>query len=267
MPKGQSERAELFKKATSSELLANRAEVNRRYETGDFNSWSDSLLGDLSFRSALDVCCGTGNQLALYAKRPKLSLLAGVDVSAKAIDLARKRLDGTGAGAKILLKSLKMEEMFSDPELKDLNFDIISCFYGLYYTSDIEGTLQSMAKHLSDKGAILIVGPYGENNASLFELLSRYFKLPELVLRSSRDFMEKDVYPLLKKEFDVKKEYFVNRIVYPDAKALIDYWKASTFYFPEFERDVVREMEGRFIQKGEFVVEKHVTAYIAKRGP
>lgn len=255
----------LYEKATSTENLIERAGFNQRYASNDFNQWTKTLLDSLSFYSVLDVCCGTGNQLILYGERPGASLIAGIDISGKSIETARQRLQKMKVPGRVILKTTSMENMFLDKELSNIKFDLISCFYGLYYSRNPENIITEMTKHISHKGALLIVGPYGKNNASLFSILSQYFALPKLVKRSSATFMEDEVYPLLSKKFDVKKVTFLNKIHYPDADSVIAYWKASTFYLPEFEDKITKEFVVYFSHHKEFIIEKHVMAYIARR--
>lgn len=257
-------RKQLMEKATSSTKLINRADSNKAYAENDFNQWTGSLLNELSFSSVLDVCCGNGNQLMLYGTKPEVVTIVGVDVSEHALEAAKKRLEEAGAFGRTTLKAMKMEDMFSDSELTNSRFDLISCFYGLYYSEDTAKLLHEMVEHLSGNGTILVVGPYGKNNEALFSLLERHFKLPELVVRSSMTFMEDEVCSGLAECLDVEKKTFVNKICYPSAKALIDYWKASTFYFPEYEAAVTSDIEKHFEKHKNFVVEKHILACIAR---
>ncbi len=255
----------LMEKAVSSRNLTSRADSNRQFAKNDFNVWTAALLNKLDFTSVLDVCCGTGNQLVLYAGKPGVGHIAGVDVSNNALNTAGSRLDSINTSARITLKAALMEDMFEDDELKASRFDLISCFYGLYYSSDPALTLNEMLGHLTDKGAVIIVGPYGNNNAAFFKVLERHFSLPELVTRSSATFMEKEIYPLLKDKFQVEEYNFVNPICYPDARSLIKYWKSSTFYFARHEKAVVDDIETHFSRNNEFIVEKHVKAYIGRK--
>jgi len=257
--------SQLMKKAVSSENLIKRSATNQQYAENDFNLWTKTLLSKLSFSSVLDVCCGTGNQLVIYSAIPAVSRIVGIDISKEAVSKAGERLrDGVEKG-RVVLKAAKMEEVFSKSDLADERFGLISCFYGLYYSQNPVRTLREMIMHLSSNGTILIVGPYGKNNAAFFTLLQRHFSLPDLVIRSSTSFMEEEVYPVLIENCDVTKEQFINRIHYPSAELLIDYWKASTFYFPEHEKNVKKDIEAYFSSHEEFIVEKHIMAYIARR--
>jgi len=265
MRQSKSDKTGLMEKAVSSRNLTGRVDSNRQYARGDFDQWVRSLLDGLDFTSVLDVCCGTGNQLVLFAARPEVSRIVGVDVSKEGLNAAKERLNTAQEGRRVNLKAIGMEKMFQAPEIKDAKFELISCFYGLYYSKEPIMTLNEMIDHLSDKGAVIIVGPYGKNNAGFFELLQRHFSLPELVLRSSVTFMEKEVHPLLKERCAVSEENFLNPISYPDPQSLIKYWRSSTFYFPEHEDAVARDIERHFARNNEFIIEKHIKAYIGRR--
>lgn len=117
--------SELMKRAVCSKNLINRAKGNKRYAKADFSSWTRGLLSGISFSSALDVCCGTGNQLVLFASMPGISYISGVDISKKSLNIARKRLMEIKTDAHVILKPARMEEMFSDIDFKDYSFDFM----------------------------------------------------------------------------------------------------------------------------------------------
>lgn len=255
---------QLMQRATSTNNLKERADVNQSYGVNNFDEWVDSVLDKIQFASVLDICCGTGNQLVKYVKRNNNTSLIGVDISEESLQTADARLKSIGA-KKYSLKTIAMEHLFEDQEIDSRAFDLISCFYGLYYSRDTTKTLEQMLAHLTAKGTILVVGPYGNNNANLFNIIERHFTLPELVRRSSSTFMEFEVVPLLSKHLIVNTETFVNPVRYPNQKVLMDYWRASTFFSPVHENAVLRDIEEHFAGHGHFVMEKHIMACIASR--
>jgi ubiquinone/menaquinone biosynthesis C-methylase UbiE len=256
---------DIYKKAKNTEKVESRSDINIKYGEFDFSAWTKDLIKDLAVNNVLDVCCGTGNQLVLYASIPKVKMLFGVDISKEALKKAEERLRPLLPKNKFILIQSSMEEMFKNPILNSRKYNLISCFYGLYYSKDVTSTLEEMIEHLDKKGNILIVGPFGKNNASLFSLLEKYFKLPELVIRSSSTFMEEEVLPIIKKYCVVTQKYFFNRIKYPNPESLLAYWKSTTFYFPEYENEVFAEIKKHFNFNKEFIVEKHVMAIIGEK--
>ena len=252
----------LMDKAIKSSNLTSRSDGNKLYGKNDFGQWTKSIRDKVKFNSVLDICCGTGNQIVLYAKEYNTKVIYGVDLSKESLIKAEKRLNEINYNNAIL-KQNDIDAIFDDKEMINKKFDLITCFYGLYYSKDTKILLQKMISHLTESGHIIIVGPYGKNNEQLFSILKKYFKLPDLVEYSSCSYMEKEVFPVLKETMDVEKVTFLNEIIYPDYNALINYWKSSTFYNPDFEKELEQEFKNYFENNNKFIVEKHVMAYIA----
>ncbi len=253
----------MSERALDSASLVTRADGNKRFGEADFDAWVQAILNELSFASALDICCGTGNQLVLYAARPGVTHLVGIDLSADSLARARARLEALGAACALV--EVAMEEAFAEPAVAGRRFDLVSCCYGLYYARDPGQTLGHMIARLTDGGAALVVGPYGDNNAALFTLLQRHFPLPPLVLSSATTFMEETVLPIMRQRLGLEVRTFVNRVRYPSAAALLDYWRASTFFSAPHEGAVARDIAAHFERHEAFVVEKHVMAAIGRK--
>ncbi|MFC1513037.1 class I SAM-dependent methyltransferase [Thermodesulfobacteriota bacterium] len=251
--------------AVNSGGLRGRSDSNKQFGSSDFDAWVNGLIDGLEFSSVLDICCGTGNQLVLYAAREAVRRIVGVDLSTESLAVAQDRLAQKGRAEIVDLIHAKMDETFVHHSIKGARFDLISCFYGLYYSDDVISLLRQMTDHLSDVGKVVVVGPYGENNATFFEILSRYFELPELVYSSSCTFMEQEVVPLLRNGLNLSVHSFTNKIRYPDVGSLMKYWRATTFFSAKYEASVRRDLELHFARHGEFVMEKHVMAAIAQQ--
>ncbi len=256
---------ELMAKAVCSDNLKGRSASNQAYGTKDFQGWSRAIIHSLAFQSVLDICCGTGNQLVEYASRSDLTNLVGVDLSPESLQKAQERITATPFSGTLLLLQQSMEGMFSEKALQSGKFDLISCFYGLYYSQDVQKTLNEIVDHLSDEGSILIVGPYGPNNKTMFDILQKHFALPELVVRSATTFMEAEVLPALSDRCDIRTETFVNPVEYPNADAVMAYWRASTFYKPEYEESIEQDVKDVIARNRHFTIEKHVMACIARK--
>ncbi len=253
-------------RSTAAAGTSARSDANRRFGDADFDGWVRGWLDTLPVTRVLDLCCGTGNQLVLYASRPECLRLVGVDLSPEALLIAGERLERARTNAQYALIEAELDAAFAEPALAGQVFDTVSCFYGLYYARHPASVLRSAYEHLAPGGAMVVVGPHGDNNASLFTLLQRHFKLPPLVLRSAGGFMTGDVIPVLRDTgAAVTSETFVNRVRYPDSTSLMQYWRASTFYEPAHEADIERELDAHFAAHDEFVVEKHVMAAIARK--
>jgi ubiquinone/menaquinone biosynthesis C-methylase UbiE len=249
--------------AVNSDFLKNRSSINKGFASADFEGWVEYIVRDIKSNNILDICCGTGNQLVLYAKNKEFKSLSGVDMSTESLSLAQDRLTKVDNNIDPLLVNVEMDDIFSTKEFNNRKFDLISCFYGLYYSNDVEKLLDDLIEHLEDNGSILLVGPYGKNNSSFFSLLSKYFKLPELVYKSSCTFMEDDVLPFLSKKLSIETKFFINQIKYPNVDSVMNYWKSTTFYAREYEKNIRSDLEKHFLMHDNYIIEKHVMAIIA----
>ncbi len=255
----------LMDAAVASDRLVDRAAANAAYGGADFEGWMGGLIEGLTTRRVLDLCCGTGNQLVLYAARPDSERLAGVDLSAESLATARARLGERGYGGELILECRAMEEVFAGPPFADARFDLISCCYGLYYAANAGAVLDAMLAHLAPGGTVMIVGPHGDNNRNFFDLLRRHMELPDLVVRSATTFMPDEVVPRLDGGDRARIETFVNPVTFPDAEAVIAYWRKSTFHDRRAEAAVRRDLDAHFAEHDGFVIEKHVMACMACR--
>ena len=199
--------------------------------------------------------------MVLYAERSSLKELWGVDLSQESLEICRERLNDKSIALNLVRSDI---DGFFGSLAQGRKFDCISCFYGLYYSENTKMLLENMVNCLNPDGRLLIVGPYGKNNLSLFSILEKTYKLPELVTWSSNHYMEEEVFPILTKMCDVEQYDFVNEIEYPDLEEIMNYWRSSTFYMKEHEARVKVDFEHEFTKNGGFVVEKHVKAYVAR---
>ncbi len=254
----------MSERATNSDFLSVRAAGNKRFAGANFDGWVGAILDDLSFASVLDICCGTGNQLALYGALPDVTHLVGVDLSAQSLDKARARLGELDVAYDLI--ETPMEDAFAHPAIDGRAFDLVSCFYGLYYAEDAAHTLAQMIAQCGEGGAVLIVGPHGSNNSALFELLQRHFEVPPAVLTSAASFMSETVLPVMARGLRVETQTFVNPVRYPGPDEVLNYWRNSTFFSAPHEAAVARDLAAHFERHGEFILEKHVMAAIGRKG-
>lgn len=260
---GSKDRDTFEEAAVSSSNLSGRIDANKRFAGADFEAWMRGLVADLDTTRVLDICCGTGNQLVLYAGKPDCAHLAGLDMSSDSLDAARQRIAGTDFSGTLDLRAGDMDATFDQPGIRDGHFDLISCCYGLYYANHVRALLDDALLHLTAHGRLMIVGPWGANNQSLFDLLRRHITLPELVVRSATSFMVEEIMHHLGSRVPVHTENFVNPVRYPDVDAVLAYWRRTTFHDAAAEDAVRADLEARFAETGAFVVEKHVMAIIA----
>jgi len=257
----KSPNSDLLNLATSSQSLQNRASSNQQFSSSDFNGWVTSLFDNYKVNNVLDICCGTGNQLVIYADK-SVESITGLDVSAQSIEKSQQRLEKYDGNLTLVTASME-EYLATNP---DDSKDFISSFYGLYYSQNIAETCQQIHRILETNGHFLTCGPYGNNNESLFSLLEKHYTLPEFVVYSSTTFMKETLKPiLLELSMSLEEKYFVNTISYPNTESLMTYLKSSTFFNEDYHDDIVKDLKEHFKKHTTFKVEKHVMALIAKK--
>lgn len=253
--------AEASLNATSREALESRIAYNVRGSSLDLNSWIFERMSFPENAHILELCAGTGSQSIEFLRRlgTKGKLFA-VDISA---DSLRKIAEKASPEKKSLLSTIpgKMEEI-SELTAKQSTggFDICFCAYGLYYSHNPEKTLSDLRRLLNKHGRIVVVGPYGKNNSSIFRFLEDHgVKIAPFVKFSSNDFMKGVVVSWAIENVARTKIYTAkNEIVWKSPEEFINYWKNSTFFDNDRLEAVSKAVSEHFRKNGHFVVDKHI---------
>ena len=116
---------------------------------GFFDEEYLDLLGDLSDKKVLDVCCGTGHSLEYVHKRDAEELW-GLDISQEQIDLARDWLSEKGVKAKLICSP--MEEECGIPKNY---FDLVYSVFGIGWASDLNRTFSLIQSYLKPGGRFI----------------------------------------------------------------------------------------------------------------
>ena len=107
------------------------------------------LFGDVSGKSMLEICCGSGHSL-LYNSNRGAKELWGVDISQKQLENASKLLADNGCSAKLICA--KMEDELDVPKGY---FDYVYSIYGIGWTTDLQGTFDKIASYLKKDGIFI----------------------------------------------------------------------------------------------------------------
>ncbi len=116
---------------------------------GFFDEEDLNLLGDLSDKKVLDVCCGTGHSLE-YVHKKGAEELWGLDISQEQINLARDWLSEKEINAKLICSP--MEEECGIPRNY---FDLVYSVFGIGWASDLNRTFSLMQSYLKPSGRFI----------------------------------------------------------------------------------------------------------------
>jgi demethylmenaquinone methyltransferase / 2-methoxy-6-polyprenyl-1,4-benzoquinol methylase len=131
-----------------------------------------TLLGDLKGKTALDLCCGSGDFVAIIQKR------FGTDVSIIGADFARQMLGiaqgriTPDAGSPLLFCQA---DALSLP-LADNSIDAVTIGFGIRNIADKESALREIIRVLRLGGRLAIVEPAMPDNRLMRFIFTFYFK-------------------------------------------------------------------------------------------
>lgn len=250
--------------STDSSFLDTRLSINRKLGTNNFDEWSESLLKSLNMvgcSNILDVCCGTGNQIKKFQAILSPKLIVGVDISQESLE----KIKENNRTNNLLLVNTDIDLINVNRQINDFKYSIISCFYGLYYSQNTSKLLDTLTSLLELNGRIVIVGPYGDNNKSVFDLLGKIYTIDKNIIDSCTSFMEKEVlgYFQEKKDmFTVEIKTFVNTVKFTNTQDLYSYIKNTTFYKEQYDSKIVKDIQDTFSTQNNFDICKHIMAII-----
>lgn len=108
-----------------------------------------NLFGDVTGKTMLEICCGSGHSLKYHADR-KAGELWGLDVSQKQLENAENFLAESNYFPKLICAS--MEDECGIPKNY---FDIVYSIYGIGWATDLDNVFHRIATYLKKDGIFI----------------------------------------------------------------------------------------------------------------
>lgn len=105
------------------------------------------VVGDVPAARILDVGCGTGLLLEMFADRSDEPELSGIDRVPAMLDVARQRLGNRATLREATAKGLPFD---------DASFDLVVSTNALHYFPDVAGALEEMRRVISTSGHLIL---------------------------------------------------------------------------------------------------------------
>ena len=251
-----------MKPISEEQALNIRIATHGKYGKYEINDWILKSLKLKSGEKVLDVGCGNGKQLIPYAKIVgKTGLAFGVDLSEESLNEAKEM--AKKGGVSINVRLCAMENLLECVGTEC--FDAIASSFAIYYSKDIDKTVSDIHSLSKKGGRVFVCGPTGGNNKELAELHAKVAPLPRKFIKHN-NFMATTALPTFRKHFkSVKTSIFKNPVVFPNKKAVLDYWNSYTLFNEKAKSRFESLADDYFRKKPTFTTHKVVLGILAKK--
>lgn len=259
---------------TTNDLLT-RIDIHNKFGGRDIDAWMLETL-DLQPRiKILDVACGGGKQCVSFHNYLKGNVeITGGDVSQELLDQAE--IENAKLGNPFTIVPLDFDQTFN---FATDTFDLVSCCFAIYYTSDIHFTISEMHRVLKPGGRLFTTGPMTTNKKIFYDII-REATGKEIPLMPGSSRYSSEIYNEIAATFSkVETHIFENPLTFTSAAPFMAYtrasmsedrrlWKDLFDTHDEFENvmDQIRSVTDEYIARdGQIVMTKVVGGFVATK--
>jgi len=252
---------ELLERATDSEYLEKRMEMNKKSQLYDFAQWSIEQINPKEGDRALEVGCGRGTQAiplsSIIGNEGELTLIDLSEESVKhVIHFVQEKTKTRG-----IQGSMDNIAILLGPALETYN--VIYSVYALYYAKNPTNVLNEMFNRLIVGGSLCIIGPDGPHG--LVELARKFHSIPPQV-DNCFQFRSKVLEPFFKKNFPKFKISFLkNPQTITTSSQFIDFYRQTTYHNKNAEYKLQLYVEQQLNEHGEIKFDKYSYALVAEK--
>lgn len=261
-------------KETTNDLLT-RIDIHNKYGSRDIDQWMLNVLNLQPGIKILDVACGGGKQCVSFHKYLNGNAdITGGDVNQELLDQAE--LENVKLGNPFKIVSLDFDKPF---DFADNSFDLISCCFAIYYSSDIPFTIREMHRVLKPGGRLFTTGPMPENKKVFYDII-REATGKEIPLMPGSSRYRTEIFAAIENTFSKAEiQLFENPLIFKQTAPFLAYTRASlsedrrlwTSLFDnaeEFEnmiQKIHKVADDRMQKEGEIIMTKVVGGFIGTK--
>jgi ubiquinone/menaquinone biosynthesis C-methylase UbiE len=242
-------------RATKTEFLEKRLEINKAFASADFDGWLFERLAVKPGEDVLDVGCGSGAQSVTFSKlvQPGGSVSA-LDISADSVELLKQRVDPAATVEAVPVDMALLAETIAE-RFTVKQYDLVHSSYALYYSPQRLHVLDTMRGALKPGGRCAVFTPNEPHG--LVELAGRFTAIPDTI-PDSLTFGTRVLKPYFDKSFNrVEVHHFHNEISIPSSDLLIDFYRQTTYHDPAAEAPMRAIADAAIADAGVFRYEKN----------
>jgi ubiquinone/menaquinone biosynthesis C-methylase UbiE len=255
----------------TNKKLSTRINVHNKFSEKDIDPWTKNLVDIKPGETILEVGCGNGKQVRLYADLlMNQGKIFACDISEGLLEEAKASTTNKGFN-NITFFNHDMNNGF---EFEDNSFDLVSCCFAIYYVKDSEKLINEFKRILKPGGRLFIMGPSPKNTEEFWNLHGKVAGSipPKALIRRSR--IEKEFIPFIKEQFvDVSINIFNNNIAFPSTDDVLNYYTHSLLFkdgIADSEKEFVlkkmeQEIKDEIQNSGEYILKKEVYGVIAHK--
>jgi ubiquinone/menaquinone biosynthesis C-methylase UbiE len=209
------------------EKLDIRIRAHKLYANIDIDEWIEEFLGRRPRHAILDVGCGNGHHLGMYAKHVGAKgHVLGIDREAGLVQQAKQSYE------QVPNVEVNVASMDDPIPVQDASFDTVFSNFAIYNARDPKRTLTEIKRVLKPMGEVVLIGPTRRNAYEIYEYNARLTGTaidPITLIRTDR--LRQEILPLAREVFDTVREEVVNSfLTFPSGDEFLKYFKATMLY-------------------------------------
>ncbi len=246
---------DLNTRATGTDFLEKRIEMNRTHSSIDFDSWLLDRLAVKPGEDILDVGCGSGAQTIPFAERVGDSgSVSALDISSDSVALLVSRIARQNRVQAIAADMKDLHHVIAT-QFKVKRYDLAQSTYALYYSGDRAQVLDTMRAALKPGGRCAVFTPNAPHG--LVDLAARFTTIPAAI-SDCMVFGPDVLAPYFETHFAaVAVHHFHNVVTLPSADLLIEFYRQTTYHDAAAEAPMRRHVEQEIRNTGSFRYEKN----------
>lgn len=246
---------EIKDRATSTESLEIRLELNNKLSSTNFHEWLMNKYHVQPGQDILDVGCGEGAQSIPFAERVgKTGSVSSTDISASSVDKLRAK--GVGfQNLQAVVGDMATLQSMIDNEFRVKKYDLAQSAYSLYYAADRTVVLDAMRKALKPEGRLAIFTPNEPHG--MVNFVKQFTSVPRQV-EECFIFGPTILEPYFRKHFwDIEIHLFHNVVTVPSVDDFLTFFRATTYYNQAVEKQVADAVQKEIDKHGTMKYEKN----------
>lgn len=208
------------------DALSIRIKAHKEFSNFSLENWLDVNLPFKEKNVILDIGCGSGNLLPVYANKiGEKGAIVGIDQSPNLLAEASK--------LKIDTPFVLLEwDMNNRLPFMEKSFDYVISTFAIYYANDVRSILEDIKRVLKLDGQFLLIGPNDNNAAELYQFNKKIFGFDRNETADRRtNRLNKEFYPIAASIFkNVSLQKIDSKLIFPNKHEFVQYYMATLLF-------------------------------------